>query len=64
MDIFNTIEVAQIIRTSHASVLRWISKGKLIAIRVGKQYRIRRQDLADFLKVNLSELKLPEPAKA
>ena len=63
MDILTTKQVAAILKTSHATALRFITKGGLKALKVGFQYRIRRQDLADFLKIDVSELKTPEPAQ-
>lgn len=42
-------EVAGTLRVSNMTVYRLIKSGELPAIRVGKNLRIRRQDLADYL---------------
>ncbi|HYY44593.1 MAG TPA: helix-turn-helix domain-containing protein [Actinomycetota bacterium] len=42
-------EVAQIMRVSNMTVYRLIKSGQLAAIRVGKNYRIRRRDVERYL---------------
>ena len=42
-------EVADVLRVSNMTVYRLIKSGQLAAIRVGKNYRIRQQDLDDYL---------------
>lgn len=42
-------EVAEVLRVSRMTVYRLIKGGELTAIRVGKNYRIRRQDLEAYL---------------
>jgi excisionase family DNA binding protein len=42
-------EVAQAMRVSNMTVYRLIKSGQLAAIRVGKNYRIRRADLERYL---------------
>jgi excisionase family DNA binding protein len=42
-------EVAQIMRVSNMTVYRLIKSGQLAAIRVGKNYRIRRRDVDRYL---------------
>jgi excisionase family DNA binding protein len=42
-------EVANIMRVSNMTVYRLIKSGQLPAIRVGKNYRIRRQDMERYL---------------
>ena len=42
-------EVAQIMRVSNMTVYRLIKGGQLGAIRVGKNYRIRRSDVDRYL---------------
>ena len=49
MDRFYTCEeVAEMYRVKISTVWEWIRVGKLSAVRVGKQYRIRKEDLAAF----------------
>jgi excisionase family DNA binding protein len=42
-------EVAQAMRVSNMTVYRLIKSGQLAAIRVGKNYRIRRRDVERYL---------------
>jgi excisionase family DNA binding protein len=42
-------EVAAIMRVSNMTVYRLIKSGQLAAIRVGKNYRLRRTDIEDYL---------------
>ena len=42
-------EVAQVMRVSNMTVYRLIKSGQLAAIRVGKNYRIRRRDVEKYL---------------
>ena len=42
-------EVAQLMRVSNMTVYRLIKSGQLAAIRVGKNYRIRRKDVGRYL---------------
>jgi excisionase family DNA binding protein len=42
-------EVANIMRVSNMTVYRLIKSGQLSAIRVGKNYRIRRTDVEKYL---------------
>ena len=42
-------EVAQVMRVSNMTVYRLIKSGQMAAIRVGKNYRIRRRDMEKYL---------------
>lgn len=42
-------EVAEILRVSNMTVYRLIKSGQIAALRVGKNYRIRRPDLEAYL---------------
>lgn len=42
-------EVANLMRVSNMTVYRLIKAGQLAAIRVGKNYRIRRSDVTKYL---------------
>jgi len=44
-------EVAEILRVSERSVMRYIEAGRLIASKIG-QWRIRETDLNNFIKQN------------
>ncbi len=43
-------EVANLMRVSNMTVYRLIKSGQLAAVRVGKNYRIRRRDLERYLE--------------
>ncbi len=43
-------EVAKTLKVAYLTVYRWIQNGKLRSLKAGKQYRINRLDLLDFLK--------------
>lgn len=42
-------EVAAIMRVSNMTIYRLIKSGQLAAIRVGKNYRVRRSDIERYL---------------
>lgn len=43
-------EVSKTLKVAYLTVYRWIQSGKLIAIKAGKQYRIKKEELDIFLK--------------
>jgi excisionase family DNA binding protein len=43
-------EVATVIRVSRMTVYRLIRRGQLKAIRVGRNYRVREDDLGEYLE--------------
>lgn len=43
-------EVAKMLKVAYLTVYRWIQTGKLRAVKAGKQYRIKKEDLDIFLK--------------
>lgn len=50
-DVLLTVaEVAQLMRVSNMTVYRLIKAGQLAALRVGKNYRIRRRDVERYLR--------------
>lgn len=42
-------EVAKMLKVVYLTVYRWIQDGKLKAYKAGKQYRIKKQDLDNFV---------------
>ena len=50
--LWTVAEVADHMRVSNMTVYRLIKGGQLPAIRVGKNYRIRGSDLADYLNAS------------
>lgn len=43
-------EVATLMRVSRMTVYRLIRRGELRAVRVGRNYRVREEDLNDYLE--------------
>ena len=48
-------EVAQVLRISNMTVYRLISSGQLAAVRVGKSYRLREEDVDQYLAERFTE---------
>jgi len=43
-------EVAEMLKVAYLTVYRWIQAGKLNAVKAGKQYRIEKSVLDNFIK--------------
>lgn len=43
-------DLARILKVSYMTVYRWLKAGKLKSLKAGKQYRINKSDLSDFLQ--------------
>lgn len=53
---FYTVEqVAQLLQVHWQTVLNYIKSGKLKAVRLGKGYRVAKEDLDDFFKENKTQ---------
>jgi len=48
-------EVARVLRVSNMTVYRLISSGQLAAVRVGKSYRLREEDVDRYLAARFTE---------
>jgi len=48
-------EVARVLRISNMTVYRLISSGQLQAVRVGKSYRLREEDVDRYLAERFTE---------
>ena len=46
--LYTTDEVAQLMKTTRRTVQRWIREGKLKAVEVGGQYRVKQEALVAF----------------
>lgn len=44
-------EVAKLLKVTYMTVFRWVRTGKIKAFKAGKQYRIRQEQLNDFINV-------------
>ncbi len=42
-------EVAKTLKVAYLTVYRWVQAKKLVALKAGKQYRIKKEDLDRFL---------------
>lgn len=43
-------EVAKMLKVAYLTVYRWVQAKRLIALKAGKQYRIKKEDVDNFLK--------------
>lgn len=43
-------EVATLVKVTYLTVYRWIQAKKLPAYKIGKQYRVKKEDLDAFIK--------------
>jgi excisionase family DNA binding protein len=60
-DLMTVREVAQMMRVSNMTVYRLIKAGDLGAVRIGKNYRIRKNDVISYLmrrSVRLDEISM------
>jgi len=48
-DMLTVEDVAKELRVDQKTVRRWIQRGELVAIDIGREYRIRRSALNDFI---------------
>lgn len=48
-------EVARLLRVSNMTVYRLISAGELPAVRVGRSYRLREEDVDRYLSARFTE---------
>lgn len=49
-EILTIEESANLLKVSKASIRRWIKRGKLIAFRAGREYRIKKADINKLFK--------------
>jgi excisionase family DNA binding protein len=52
-DLYELSQVAQMLRCSRKTVYRLISSGRLGAVRWGRSYRFRREDVQEFVRGSL-----------
>jgi excisionase family DNA binding protein len=61
-EMLTVVEVATYLRISRVTVWRWCKQGLIPAIRVGRGWRIHRDDLLLLSKPSVPELQLIEPS--
>lgn len=44
-------EVSKMLKVAYLTVYRWIQTERLVALKAGKQYRIKKEDLDKFTKL-------------
>lgn len=49
-DFYTTYELAEMLKINVMTVYRYIKSGKLLAHKIGKEYRVSRVELDRFLK--------------
>lgn len=42
-------EISKMLKVAYLTVYRWIQTNKLVAVKAGKQYRIKKDSLDNFL---------------
>ena len=52
---YTVAEVARALRVSNMTVYRLINSGQLPAVRVGKSYRLREEDVSRYLSERFTE---------
>ena len=52
MVFYNPQKVAEILGLNYQTVLKYINDGKLKAMSLGKGYRIKKEDLEEFIEEN------------
>jgi excisionase family DNA binding protein len=52
---YTVAEVARVLRISNMTVYRLISSGQLPAVRIGKSYRLREEDVNRYLSERFTE---------
>lgn len=62
-DLYPLAQVAKILGCSRKSVYRLISSGRLNAVRWGRSYRFRREDIQRFLKSSAINGSKTQPAE-
>lgn len=47
---YTPAEIAELIGFKKRTIVRWLQTGKLRGIKIGKQWRVRHKDFAEFLE--------------
>lgn len=49
-EILTLEETASLLKVSKATIRRWVKRGKLVAFKVGREYRLRKADIIKQFK--------------
>ena len=52
-EIYTVVEISELLKVKRLTVIDWIKKGKIKAVRIGRQYRIPKDYLDEFIKANI-----------
>lgn len=53
LEIYITVkEICQSLKVKKLTVYRWIKAGKLKAVKIGKGFRVRKEDFENFINKN------------
>ncbi|MEI7644423.1 MAG: helix-turn-helix domain-containing protein [Chloroflexales bacterium] len=54
-DVLTVDEIADYLRVSRATICRWCGSGRLPAFKIGKSWRVQRNDLEGYIQRAVSE---------
>ncbi len=57
IDVYTLEELTNILQVTRRSLYNWIKDGKLKAFRVGRQWRVTKQSLNDFMEASKNDYK-------
>lgn len=60
-DLLTVAQVAEYLQLNRMTVYKYIREGRIPASRIGKSYRVRRQDLEAFLEASRLSPRAPAP---
>lgn len=57
IDVYTLEELTNILQVTRRSLYNWIKDGKLKAFRVGRQWRVTKQSLKEFIEASKNDYK-------
>lgn len=58
-DFLTMSQAAEFLTTTRPTLYRWLREGKLSAVKMGRQWRFKREDLESFLQGRVAQIDLP-----